>query len=247
MKSEPGWCGGYRLSPFVSPKKTQSSPGVPLRNARRPRPWLLPWSDALRSDRSPRARRFWRARGAPKPSDRKLFAGLLCHHVFRVPFRPVLVALTAVALLVLAMGLRRAPQRGSKIRPGSVEAVVSESIRPGKRVVISCSSHSLPSGPPNVGERGIAAPLGIAPLDRRLAETCAVKRLADLGAMADELGARRFDVRHDKIKSTCRAGSRRGDPGAEVDRGRRARGVNCTPRNVSPTTKSPSSRQPRPL
>ena len=70
---------------------------------------------------------------------------------------------------------------------------------------------------------GIALPLRMPAADRRLAGTGAVEHFAHFDAVADEFGARRLDVRHDKIKPACRAGRGRRDAGAEMDRGRRAR------------------------
>ena len=49
-------------------------------------------------------------------SQRQRLAGLLLDDVLGVPIRPVHVVLTAVPLLVLAMGDRRTAQRRCKIR-----------------------------------------------------------------------------------------------------------------------------------
>ena len=50
-----------------------------------------------------------------------------------------------------------------------------------------------------------------------------MEHLAHVDTATDELGARCLDVRHDEIKSACRARRGRCDSRAEVDRARRAR------------------------
>ena len=79
----------------------------------------------------------------------QLRPGLLGHHVRGVPARPVRVALAA-ALLVLAVGGLRTPQRARQFARGGVRGRGAGSTRPGSRVVISCSSQVLPSGSLNV-------------------------------------------------------------------------------------------------
>ena len=81
---------------------------------------------------------------------RQLLAGLLRHHILGVPVGPVRVAL-AGALLVLAVGGLRTPKRARQIARGA-ERVAARSMRPGSRVVTSCSSHPLPSGSLNVAK-----------------------------------------------------------------------------------------------
>ena len=84
------------------------------------------------------------AHGWSPSSRRQLRAGLLRHHVRGVPVGPVRVSLPG-ALLVLAVGGLRPPHALAR-SPADANAVSPASIRPGSRVVISCSSQPLPSG-----------------------------------------------------------------------------------------------------
>ena len=83
-------------------------------------------------------------------SRRQLRPGVLRHHVRGVPVGPVRVALPG-ALLVFAVGglCTPKPLARSAVEANAVSAAL---IRPGSRVVTSCSSQPLPSGSLNVAK-----------------------------------------------------------------------------------------------
>src|SRR4030095_17134241 len=79
-----------------------------------------------------------------------------------------------------------------------------------------------PRGCATRGRGAVAAPRRSAAAERRLSRTGTVEHFAHVDAASDERGARGLDVRHDEIKSACRARRGRRDSLAEVDRTRRA-------------------------
>ncbi|HEX3961579.1 MAG TPA: hypothetical protein VHZ03_33965 [Trebonia sp.] len=94
-------------------------------------------------------------------------------------------------------------------------------------------------------ERPVAGALGVDPGLAGLGrERRAVPDLAGVDATADKLFMSGLDVRDDQPPEG-RAGRGRGEPRAERDRGRGARGVNWTMRRPSIGATSSSSRQPR--
>src|SRR5829696_6490 len=154
-------------------------------------------------------------------SQRQLPAGLLRYHVLGIPVGPVLIPLTTHAGLVLAVGSRRPPHRAGQVRDGreARRARVDPAGEAGRDLL------QQPLVAVRIAERGVTkvtAPCRVRTFDGRLARTGTVKHVAHIEAVSDEVGARRLDVGYHEVKSACRARHGRCEPGAEVDRARRA-------------------------
>src|SRR5580658_3293617 len=143
---------------------------------------------------------------------RQLFAGLLRHHVRGVPLGPVLIALPG-ALLVLAVGGRRTPERARQIVRRSVGSLAGIDAPRQPR----CDLLQQPLVAVRVAERSKRAVAGMirrGPVEAAVPalrlelgpRRSSVKHLADIDAASGELAARRLDVGDDEVEALGRPG-----------------------------------------
>ena len=149
---------------------------------------------------------------------RQLFPGLLRRHILGVPVGPVLVALPG-ALLVLAVGDLRTPQRARQVACRAERSPGSRINTPGQ------PGRDLLQQPPvgvRVVERGegsVGGVIGCGPADATAravglelsARRSGVEHLADVDTEGDELVARSLDVGDDQVEAVGRPGRGRGD------------------------------------
>src|SRR5580698_4881649 len=163
---------------------------------------------------------------------RQLGARLLCHHVGRIPVRPILVALTPHALFVFAVGGRCAPKRARQVAYGS-EGCRGRIDAAGQSGGDLLQQPAVAVGIAERGEGAIAAMLRVCAADSQPSEQVrlvragklitGVEHFADRGAVAEQFGACRSDVRDDQVESLGRARSSRGNVLAEDHRAPGAR------------------------
>src|SRR5580658_2452690 len=128
-------------------------------------------------------------------STRKLFAGLLPHHVLGVPIGPILIC-CADALLVLAMSGGGAPKRARQVACGPERscARVDASGKSGRNLL------EQPDVAVWIAERGaraVGATFGIQTVTPAFGAE--VKELADLDAGGNQLAPRDHDIRNDQV------------------------------------------------
>src|SRR5579862_3139436 len=132
---------------------------------------------------------------ANRRSRRQLRPGLLRHHVFGVPLRPVCIR-RADALLVLAVGGRRTPKRTLQFACGAKRSRASINA-PGKPRRDLLQQPAISVGVAEQCTRTVCAPLGIQTAHHALRSD--VEKLAHLRAGRDQLLPGGLDVRNDQV------------------------------------------------